>query len=214
MSGDLAAILGLQQAALLAESACMGRVPVIVAALGQDTLEQYWRNQPRHAVRFDTFAEGGQAVVQHGPAGAVLWMNPHANTYRSVFNRFLRTFWGSTQDLTRSGFDVDHVYNRARAKHYGYGLVRMFLVRDVINREHGRTYEKGIGAAEKNRFVKIMKLLDGMTELKVVGVPPVTNGLLTPAHHEAARRCAAHYGISYESALDTLRAMFERAGGD
>lgn len=90
----------------------------------------------------------------------------------------------------------------------------MFLVRDVFNGEHGRTDEKGISGAGKDRFVMMMKLPDGMTGLKMVGLPPVTNGLLTPAHHEAARRCAARDGISDESAIDTLRTLFERAGGD
>lgn len=214
MSGTLSAILDRQRAGLLAESQCMSRIPVIVAALDRDVLEQYWKNYPRHGVRFDSFGDDGRAVIQHGPAGAVLWMNPHADNYRSVFQRFLKEFWGLTQALAHSGYDVDHVYNRARAKHYGYRLVRMFLVRGAINQEHGRSYEKQIGAAEKNRFVKIMKLLDGMSELKVVGVPPVTNGLLLPQHHEAARRAAAHYGISHEAALDTLRAMLARAGGE
>ncbi len=197
------------QAGLVAESASMGRVPIIVAAIDQAVLETFWRYRTAPGATFRAF--GAHAVVQSGPAGDVLWMDPVASGYRDTFGRFLRQAWGVTASLTHSGYDVDHVYNRARARHYGYGLVRMFLVRSEANRDHGRAYEKQIGAAERHRHVKIMKLLDGMSKLKVLGLPAVQHGLLTPAHHLAAQRAAAQYGIPLAAALQTLRDLCDCA---
>nr|WP_314075231.1 hypothetical protein [uncultured Roseococcus sp.] len=203
-------VLSRLQAGLVAESAHLGRIPIIVAALNLDILKTFWRYRTQPDVTFTPYGGGGQAYVQNGPAGAVLWMDPAASGYRDLFGRFLTEHWGTARTLTNSGYDVDHMYNRARARRYGYGLVRMFLVRGEINRDHGRAWERQIGTAEKDRFVKIMKLLDGMSELKVLGLPPVKNGLLLPEHHAAARQAAAQYGIPVDAALQTLRALCER----
>ena len=202
------------QAALIGESVRMGQIPPIVAALDLGVLQNFWMTRPRDAVTFTLFENRHDAIVQDGPCGAVLWMDPRPDDYRQVFGRYLRAFWGATTDLTHSGYDVDHVYNRARAKHYGYRLVRMFLVTADINKDHGRSYEKQIGAAEANRHVKIMKLLDGMSELKAMGLPPVKDGLLTQAHYEAAQIAAANYGIPVDGAIQTLRDLYARAHPD
>jgi hypothetical protein len=200
------------QGSIVGESARMGRIPIIVAAQTLDILKGYWRNYPQHGVSFAAF--GNDAYVQNGPCGAMLWMDPIASGYRDTYGRFLRQHWGATRDLTNSGYDVDHVYNRARAKHYGYKFVRMFLVKADANRDHGRAYEKQIGAAERDRFVKIMKLLDGMSELKVLGLPAVRGGLLTAEHHAAAQHASTQYGIPLQMALDTLRELCARASPD
>jgi hypothetical protein len=202
------------QGAVVGESARMGRIPVIVAAQTLDILKGYWRNYPKEGVSFTPFDGRGDAIVQNGPCGAMLWMDPVVSGYRDTYGKFLRTHWGATRDLTNSGYDVDHVYNRARAKQYGYKFVRMFLVKADANRDHGRVYEKQIGTAEANRRVKIMKLLDGMSELKVLGLPAVKNGLLTPEHHAAAQLASVQYGIPLSMALDTLRDLCARANPD
>ena len=64
-----------------------------------------------------------------------------------------------------------------------------------------------VGTAEKGRFVKIMKLLDGMSELKVLGFPPLKNGLLTQEHYAAVRLAAQNYGIPMDSAIKSLLNM-------
>ena len=199
------------QASLIAESARMGQIPPIVAVLNYDVLKKFWAAHPKDGVSFSPFEQRTDALVQSGPCGSVLWMDPVSTDYRATFGRFLKANWGATTDLTNSGYDVDHLYNRARAKQYGYRLVRMFLVVGDVNRDHGRSYEKQIGNAERNRFVKIMKLLDGMSELKALGLPPVKDGLLTPAHFAAASQAAAAYGIPVASAEQTLRDMYGRA---
>ena len=209
-----AGIVNRLQGAIVGESARMGRIPIIVAVQTLDILKGYWRNYPRHGVSFDKFDDRDNAIVQKGPCGAMLWMDPVADGYRAAYGKFLQQHWGATRDLTNSGYDVDHVYNRARAKQYGYKFVRMFLVRADANRDHGRAYEKQIGSVEANRRVKIMKLLDGMSELKVLGLPAVKNGLLTPEHHAAAQRAATQYGIPLQTALDTLRDLCARANPD
>ena len=212
MSRDsFADVLARLQASVVAESERMGHIPIIVAAQDLNILAGYWSNFPKHGVRFEIFNDRADAVVQHGPCGDVLWMDPFSNSYRAVYGRFLKTSWGVQADLTNSGYDVDHVYNRARAKLYGYRLVRMFLVHGLINQAHGREYEKQIGAVEAGRSPKPMKLLDGMSDLKVWGFPPVKDGLLTQEHYAAARLAAQNYGLSLDAAVNTLLVMFNRA---
>jgi hypothetical protein len=206
-----AGIVARLQAALLAESARMNRLPVIVAALDIQTLRDYWASRPQEGVTFASFEGRDDAHVQAGPCGASLWLDPTADGYRALYGRFLKAHWGAGSDLTGSGYDADHVYNRARAIQYGYRVVRMMLVRAGPNRAHGSGYEKPLGAVEKTRFVKIMKLLDGMSELKMLGLPPVRGGLLTAEHRQAATLAAQHYGIPVEAALNTLLEMYGRA---
>jgi hypothetical protein len=212
MSGDpFASLLPRLQAALLGESARLFDTPVIVAVRDLGTLTGYWATRRATDVRFTRLAGRADAVVQIGPCGASLWMDPAATGYRDAYARFLRDHWGAKEGLGGSGYDVDHVYNRARALHYGYRFVRMFLVRAEANRAHGRSYEKQIGAVEAKRKAKIMKLLDGMSELKVLGLPPVHGGVLLREHHEAAMLAARTYRIPHEAALATLRALYARA---
>jgi len=66
-------------------------------------------------------------------------------------------------------------------------------------------------SAEKRRFAKIMKLPDGMSGRKVLGLPPLRNGLLLPGHREAAELAAKHDGISVEAASRALRVLDDRA---
>lgn len=202
------------QAALIGESARMGRIPPIVAVLNLGILTDFWGRRATNSASFAAFEGRTDAFVQNGPCGQMLWMDPVSTDYRATYGRFLKAYWGATTDLTNSGYDVDHLYNRARAKQYGYHLVRMMLVVGDVNRDHGRSYEKQIGAAERNRHVKIMKLLDGMSELKALGLPPIRDGLLTPAHKAAAQQAAAGYGIPVSSAEQTLRDLYDRAHPD
>ncbi|HEV7266879.1 MAG TPA: hypothetical protein VGN83_18485 [Falsiroseomonas sp.] len=199
------------QAGLLAEVAQMSGLPPIVAVKDMDELRAFWGRRLAAGVRFTRLADRADAVVQIGPHAASLWMDPAAGGYRAAYGTFLARHCSQDTALTGSGYDVDHVYNRARAIHYGYRYVRMFLVRAGPNREHGRAYEQGIGAAEKDRFAKAMKHLDAMSELKVLGLPPVRDGVLLPEHRAAAALAARTYGIGLDQAIEALLAMCGRA---
>jgi hypothetical protein len=206
-----AEIISRLQAALLAEVAHTAGLPPIVAVKDIDELRAFWGRRLAAGVRFTRLAERADAVVQIGPHGASLWMDPAAADYRAAYGSFLLRHCGHAAALKGSGYDVDHVYNRARAIHYGYRHVRMFLVRADANRAHGRGYEQGIGAAEKDRFAKAMKHLDAMSELKVLGLPPVRDGVLLPEHRAAAEMAARTYGIGFDQAVEALLAMCARA---
>jgi len=212
-SNSFADIAARLQAALIAEIQQSRRTPPIVAVWSFDVLKRYWDTYPEAGVTFSPFGKSGNAVVQNGPHGAVLWMNPLPDSYRGTFGRFLKTYWGATSDLSNSGYDVDHLYNRERAKQYGYNLVRMFLVASDINRLHGTVYEGPLGRAERDREPKSMKLLDAMSELKVLGFPPVKDRLLTPAHYDAARLASKIYDISFDAAVRALQNLYDRSQG-
>jgi hypothetical protein len=210
-AAGFADIVSRLQAALLGEVAHMSGLPPIVAVKDIDELRAFWGRRLAAGVRFARLADRADAVVQIGPHGASLWMDPVAAGYRDAYGRFLAEHWAHATALTGSGYDVDHVYNRARAIHYGYRHVRMFLVAAGPNRAHGRAYEQGIGAAEKDRFAKAMKHLDAMSELKVLGLPPVRDGVLLPEHRAAAELAARTYGIGLDQAIEALLALGARA---
>lgn len=211
MSAVLDAYILRQRQALVGEVGVMGQVPPIVAVLGLGTLIDFWsRRLP--AATFAPLRGTSNLIVQRGPTGNWLWIDPAYDGYRAAFGTFLETVQGVTAGLS-SSYHVDHVYNRARARQFGYGLVRMALVSGPVNTDHGRNYEKGIGAADRPRRAKIMKLLDAMTELKVFGIQSLRAGAsLSDEQLAAAEDAAATYGISAQQARDGIVNMRDRAG--
>lgn len=104
-----------------------------VAAMSVDALQ-------RHVGRVQ-FLVGTQdqnaLIVEPGDARRQLWVRPQYTLYRSAW---LRVF---THIEDQATMDVDHIYNRARARVMGYAYVRLFLVKKSVNRNHGRV-ERGL----------------------------------------------------------------------
>lgn len=64
-------------------------------------------------------------------------------------------------------YDVDHLYNRERAIHFGYAYVRMFPVLIEANRSHGGGYEGAITEADAGWRVKKLRLMDTVSMRKL-----------------------------------------------
>ena len=209
MDADIAGYIARQRQAIALEITAMGQIPPIVAALELRVLTDFWSR--RGGVSFAPMPGFAAGVIQRGPSANWLWYDPAKDDYRRAFQAFLLQVQKIKAALP-ADCHVDHVYNRARAKNYGYKLVRMALVPGTVNTDHGRNYEKGIGAAEKGRRPKIMKLLDAMTELKLFGSRSVpSGGSLTDEQIEAAETAAGLYDISKDQALGGITGMRDRA---
>lgn len=207
---EIAGYLGRQRLAIVREIETMGRIPPIVAVLELKVLTDFW--SLRGGRVFFTALQGrSSGYVQRGPAANWLWYDPSRDDYRDAFRSFLAREQNFRHPLP-GDYHVDHVYNRARALKFGYGLVRMALVEGHVNTDHGRTYEKGIGLADAGRRAKTMKLLDAMTELKLFGISALHGSdALTALQGDAADAAAAAYGISPQQARSSISAMRDRA---
>jgi len=99
----------------------------------------------------------------------VLWVGAANDKYRDEYLTFLDSAYGISMTSLPPGYDVDHLYNRARALHYGLTYVRLALVRQAVNRSHGAAYEKDITRNEAARERRHMKLMDEITSMKYFG---------------------------------------------
>lgn len=212
MNAELTSYLGRQRQGIATEVAAMGQLPPIVAALDLSVLTEFWSRRP-DAVLFTPLPGFPSGAVQRGPTANWLWYDPVPDDYRRAFQAFLSSIQKVKAALP-SDIHVDHVYNRTRAKQFGYRLVRMALVAGPVNTDHGRGYEKGMGAADKGRRAKSMKLLDAMTELKVFGVRSLSaDAEMNEEQLAAAASAASTYGISVEQAVGGITNMRDRARG-
>ncbi len=154
-----------------------------------------------------------RAVVLRTCHGPSLWVDCASDRYRDDFAAYAETFRQLPVHLVHSGLDVDHLYNRARARHFGFKYLRVFPVMAAANRQHGSSYEKSSGISERNRDnSKHVKLLDEMSFLKVRGVPALgPGGALTAAHHSYANWVNQHFGIDVQEVLKGLQNLQTRA---
>ena len=126
----------------------------------------------------------GTCFVVADGSGADLWVRTAPSIYgdyRSAFIDFASRHLGATLNDDLGAWDVDHLFNAARAKAYGLSHVRVGLVDAAANRSWGRTFESRIGRREPQRhknvflgtpiiFAKIFGLLAPRSNLHVTAV--------------------------------------------
>lgn len=122
-----------------------------------------------------------------------LWLRPEDDAYREKYMKFLDRQHGVK--TLPSGFDVDHLFNRARAIDLGLTHVRMVLLGKGENRSHGAGYEKartvgGIGTRGNQRGI------DEITLMKLCGIrSPRKNRPLSAEMLAHVSRIAAMFDI-------------------
>jgi hypothetical protein len=140
-----------------------------------------------------------------------LWVNPRSNSYVRYYRSFLRSYGVDESRLTER-YDVDHLYNRERAIHFGYAYVRMFPVLLEANRSHGGGYESAITEADTGRRVKKMRLMDTVSMLKLHGaLSPRVGRNFSIAQQAAIADIAQALGIPPGDVEREIDAMMARA---
>ncbi|PZW40084.1 hypothetical protein C8P66_12553 [Humitalea rosea] len=147
----------------------------------------------KHPLGIEAFprASTAQGFVQICPSLGYKFLRlpPDDDNYLATYKSFLKKHHGLGD--VPSGYDVDHLFNRARAIDLGLGFVRMVLLGPGENRSHGAGYEAsrtkgGIGRPGRERGI------DEIMLMKLCGIRsprknrPLSLEMLTHVHYIAA----------------------------
>jgi len=115
-------------------------------------------------------AKGGAFVLAcPSLSTAALWVATENDYYRADYVTFLNQHYGMQMESIPAPWDVDHLYNRERARQYALLYVRTALVERGVNRSHGASYEKDVTTNEALRARPDMRLMDAVTSMKYFG---------------------------------------------
>lgn len=136
-----------------------------------------------------------KGFVQHCPIlnYRFLWLDPDDDGYKTKYEAFLARHYDIK--VMPGGYDVDHLFNRARAIGLKLSYVRMVLLGPGENRSHGAGYEKSrtqgqIGTPGNQRGI------DEITLMKLCGIrSPRKNRPLSSDMLAHIQRIAAMFGI-------------------
>ena len=215
MPTSLEEVIDETRMAMLVESA-MSQVPPIVALKSM----HYLTDRARVMAKVTPPAQlipMGQPVrgwVQKTAAYKSFWAATENDSYREDYCTFLNSYCGLTLTSIPATYDIDHLYNRERARTLGYSWIRMFPVRRGPNRSHGAAYEKAMTASSAGRFAKIMKLMDEITFMKFLDVTsPGKSRRLTAKQRVHLERMAALFGLPRHLLIDNVQNLLDRAYG-
>jgi hypothetical protein len=99
----------------------------------------------------------------------VLWTRTENSAYREHYLAFLNQVYGMSLEKLDNAYDVDHLYNRDRARLYGLAYLRLALVPRSANRSHGASVEKDLTVNEALRKRRDHKLMDEIASMKYFG---------------------------------------------
>lgn len=154
----------------------------------------------------------GSAMAFRSETQSSLWVNPGSSSYVKYFRIFLTQICGVDDSTLTTLYDIDHLYNRERAKNFGYAYVRMFPVRSDANSSHGAGYEKAMTDADIGRRAKSMKLMDTVSMLKLHNaLSPRVRGSFSPTQQTAIQQIAAALQIPASEVEAEIDAMMGRA---
>jgi hypothetical protein len=124
-----------------------------------------------HNATAKSLPESREAFIVDCPSlnSSVLWVGTSNDDYREDYLNFLNSTYELGISAIPAPYDVDHLYNRSRARMYGLQFIRLALVGQAPNRSHGAAYEKDITRNEALRERRDMKLMDEITSMKYFG---------------------------------------------
>ena len=157
------------------------------------------------------------ALIQDCPSLSYssLWVAAENDDYQSDYLLFLRSRLRQNLPAIPSGFHVDHLYNRARARQYGLAWIRTALVPASVNTSHGAGYEKTITKAEALRERRDMKTMDEITCMKFLGFSSPLKGQSLHQNVEAYVRFAAQaFGLPEEEVRRNILELMEKAASN
>lgn len=156
---------------------------------------------------------GTGAMIQRTTGGVQsLWVDPALTNYVDLFRTFLSDHAKVDASALSVNHDVDHLYNAARARNFGYKLVRLFPIPYRINRSHGAGYEKAMTDSDIGRHRKPMKLMDEVSTMKFFGIKsPRKSGKLTAAQKQHMERMAKAFDLPVEAITGGAKGLMDRA---
>ena len=169
---DVASVIKREHDAVVMETQIAQCPPLVASNNTDDVARLPTRLRWHHpAVITELRDAKGAAFVVVCPTlnSTVLWVGTENNHYRADYLSFLNGVYDLGIASIPPPYDVDHLYNRSRARIYGLQFIRLALVADAPNRSHGAAYEKDITRNEASRERSDMKLMDEITSMKYFG---------------------------------------------
>jgi len=169
---DIAGVIRREHDALASETR-IAQCPPIVAVNDMDDIGRIPRSlRDSHPTTVTALAGAkGAAFVVDCPSldSTVLWVGTGNDDYRSDYAVYLNSIYKLKLPRVPAEYDVDHLYNRARAQMYGLQFIRVALVAGAVNRSHGASVEKDLTVNEALRVRKGMKVMDEIASMKYFG---------------------------------------------
>ncbi|WDL94308.1 hypothetical protein JCR32_11075 [Bacillus sp. HNR-4] len=146
---------------------------ILVAADSLESLKKFYDSKE---VKSITEYENDQCYLVEMEKGLHhLFIKGTYTKYREMFIKFLYDKYDVPKNTVPKSLNVDHVFNKARAKNY---FIRMILLDEKSNQAWGRAYEKSMTRIDKNRgsVNKSLILLDYSVLLKILELPSFKKG--------------------------------------
>ncbi|MDQ0233090.1 hypothetical protein [Metabacillus malikii] len=145
---------------------------ILVAADSFDTLKNFY--EPMGAT-VNPYKDNESYIVEKNNGECHLFIKGSNLQYRKRFIDFLNVKYNVPKDTVPSSLNVDHVFNKERAKDY---FIRMILLDEKSNQAWGRAYEKSMTRIDKYKdsAKKAMILLDYSVFLKILELPSFKKG--------------------------------------
>ncbi|MCZ2258080.1 hypothetical protein [Sporosarcina sp. G11-34] len=139
---------------------------ILLAAETEEDLIDFYRRRGETVKKYKDDGQSFIAVTKNSEVH--LFIKDSNRSYRSIFKDFLFDRFGVPKESIKSELNVDHVFNKARAKSY---FIRMILLDEKVNKQWGRAYESVITKIENTIMSskKRLVLLDYSLLLKVIG---------------------------------------------
>ena len=157
----------------LAQETRLAQCPPLVAVNNMENVARVpstlrW-NHPTDVIALSD--SKGAAFVVNCPSLELtaLWVGTENDNYRDDYLLYLQSIHKLDISKVPSGFDVDHLYNRSRARIYGMRFIRVALVAGPANCSHGASVEKDLTTNEALRERRDMKSMDELTCMKYFG---------------------------------------------
>lgn len=215
----LSTILEREQDALARETR-IAQCPPYVAVLDIDIVAHTPRDLRTHhpvTIRPLANAKAGSVVVDCPTLNSkALWVNLQKDKqdrhYRADYLTFLNAEWQAGIGTIPDPYDVDHLYNSARARIYGLQYVRMALVHYKANRSHGAGPEKDVTKNEELRRVSDRKQMDELTSMKYWGyLPPLRSNPRDSEITAYTNFVAAKLGLDADETRNSIQVLRKKA---
>ena len=212
---DIRGVIRAEQEALTAETRISNCPPFVAVNRIDDVVNFPTSLRWSHKAAVQRLLEAnGEAFVVDCPSlqSIALWVGTNNDTYRGDYLRFLNNRHQCALAKIPPPFDVDHLYNRSRARMYGLRFIRVALVDHAANRSHGAAYEKDITRNEARRERRDMKLMDEITSMKYFGfLSPLRDDPREAEIEAYSAFAAAKLGLDAAEVRRSIRYLREKA---
>lgn len=216
MPTDLVSVIKAERDALAAETRIAHSPPFVAANDLHEVARLPVILRAHHPATVKPLAPAGsRAFVISCPSleSAALWVDTSSSRYVTDYLTFLNTEHGLTIDRVPPPFDVDHLYNAARARAYGLKFVRTALVAHGVNRSHGAGPERDVTKNEALRSPGSgLKLMDELTCMKYFGfLAPLRSDPRDSEVQAYAAFAAAKLGLDAKEVIASIKYLRAKA---